>query len=230
MKGFCLLLICIQLAAINAFSNIGITQGTTASKRTFNAFALHEKSIDQNESNAERAVQHRRTFVKRVISSTAGATLLSFSDSMILPNNAFAKTAPDVNAIVSQLNEARAQLNPVPKLIKEQKWDAVRAILSTPPLVDCWGKTPKPLLKMYAQAQDDLPNGDELAALELKEEALDHFRFLDMAVYNNVFNPIGTEGENGATKELIRSYYEDPVREYEACVKILDDLIALAAK
>lgn len=60
---------------------------------------------------------------------------------------------------------------------------------------------------------DELPDGDELAALEFKEEALDHIRFLDMAAYNNVFNPIRTEGKSGATKELISSYYDDPVNE-----------------
>ena len=83
-------------------------------------------------------------------------------------------------------------------------------------------------MKQYAEAQDDLPNGDELTALELREEALDHLRFLDMAVYNNVFNPIKSEGETGATKELIRSYYEDPVKEYHASVKVLDELISLS--
>ena len=112
-----------------------------------------------------------------------------------------------------QVQEARRQLDPVPALIKDEKWDSVRAILITPPLSDCWSKTSK-LLNSYAQAiGDELPDGDELAALEFKEDALDHLRFLDMAVYNNVFNPIKTEGESGATKELIRSYYEDPVNE-----------------
>jgi hypothetical protein len=128
----------------------------------------------------------------------------------------------------SQLKEARAQLDPIPKLIQEQKWDSVRAILITPPLSDCWSKTGK-LLQSYASAiGEEVPDGDELAALELKEEALDHLRFLDMAVYNNVFNPIRTEGESGATKELISSYYDDPVREYKACVRVIDDLLSLS--
>ena len=48
-----------------------------------------------------------------------------------------------------------------------------------------------------------------------------------MAAYNNVFNPIKTEGESGASKELVRSYYEDPKNEYNACVKIFDALVDL---
>lgn len=172
-------------------------------------------------------LQQRRTFLYKVAASSARLSALSFANNLVVRKSAWAKPS-EIDALLGQLKEARAQLEPVPNLIKEEKWDAVRAILITPPLADCWAKTSKPLLKLYAQAQDDLPSGDELAALELREEALDHLRFLDMAVYNNVFNPIKSEGETGATKELIRSYYEDPINEYKQCVRILDDLITLS--
>ena len=49
-----------------------------------------------------------------------------------------------------------------------------------------------------------------------------------MAVYNNVFNPITVQGKNGATKALVDSYYNDPVREYEASKRYLDELIQLS--
>ena len=48
-----------------------------------------------------------------------------------------------------------------------------------------------------------------------------------MAVYNNVFNPIVTTGKTGASQELIRSYYEDPIKELKASEKVIDDLLAL---
>lgn len=178
---------------------------------------------DNNDASGPMVFLQRRNFMQKTLIFAAGNFCLSAMEN----NAAFAKSV-DVDDVLSQLKLARAQLDPIPNLIKEEKWDSVRAILGTSPLVDCWGKTSRPLLKLYVEAQDDLPNGDELSALELKEEALDHFRFLDMAAYNNVFNPIKAEGENGATKELIRSYYDDPVREYQACVKVLDGLIALA--
>ncbi len=47
-------------------------------------------------------------------------------------------------------------------------------------------------------------------------------------MYNNVFNPIATEGTNGVSKELIRSYYEDPINEWKASKLAIDKLIALA--
>ena len=86
------------------------------------------------------------------------------------------------------------------------------------------------LLNDYADAiANELPNGDEIAALELREDVLSHLRYLDMAVYNNVFNPIATEGTTGASKELVRSYYEDPINEWKASKSAIDELIALAS-
>lgn len=181
--------------------------------------AIHVKSTIlsaiSNQNKESSSDMNRRSAVQALISS-----------GMILSSIQPAAAANDFQKVFAQIEQARTQLEPVPKLIQEEKWDAVRAILITPPLSDCWSKTSK-LLKNYADAIGELPDGDEFAALELKDDAEYHLRFLDMAVYNNVFNPIKTEGESGATKELIRSYYEDPKNEYNACVKIFDALIDL---
>lgn len=106
----------------------------------------------------------------------------------------------------------------------------MRAILIKSPLSELWASGgSKQLLKQYADAiGNELPDGDEMAALELREDAISHLRYLDMAVYNNIFNPIATEGESGATKELIRSYYEDPINEWKASKAAVDALIGLA--
>ncbi|GFH56556.1 hypothetical protein CTEN210_13032 [Chaetoceros tenuissimus] len=184
--------------------------GDTMNKRNTKLFAI---SKNQNEESLE---MNRRSAVQALISSA-----VIFSS--VQPASA---AATDIQKVFTQIEQARKQLEPVPTLIQEEKWDAVRAILITPPLSDCWSKTSK-LLKNYADAIGELPDGDEFAALELKDDAEYHLRFLDMAVYNNVFNPIKTEGESGATKELVRSYYEDPKNEYNSCVKIFDALVDL---
>ena len=108
---------------------------------------------------------------------------------------------------------------------------SVRAVLTKPPLSTMWtSKGQNKLLNDYADAiANELPNGDEIAALELREDILSHLRYLDMAVYNNVFNPIATEGTTGASKELVRSYYEDPINEWKASKSAIDELIALAS-
>ena len=138
-----------------------------------------------------------------------------------------ARAAESVSEILEQIQTAKKQLDPVPDLIKNEQWDGVRAILLKPPLSDCWTKSSKkvPLLQSYAE---NVAN-DEFTALEIKEELQGHLRYLDMAVYNNVFNPIKSMGTAGATKELIRSYYEDPINEYKASIKYFDELIQLAS-
>jgi len=97
-----------------------------------------------------------------------------------------------------------------------------------PPLRDCWSKS-TPILKRYADALGETEDGDELAALDGREDLLQHLRFLDMAVYNSVFNPIATEGEVGASKALIDSYYNDPTREYEVSRRALEGARGAAA-
>ena len=166
----------------------------------------------------------RRDLLSICGSMVSGAALLSLG----APSAQAAAAADDFAALRDKVTEARRQLDPVPKLIKEEKWDSIRAILITPPLSDCWGKSSgvNPLLRSYAEAVGD-QGGDELAALEAREEALDHLRFLDMAAYNNVFNPIKTEGESGATKGLIKSYYEDPINELKSSMSALDALVQL---
>lgn len=137
------------------------------------------------------------------------------------------KVATSFTDLLTQVQQAREQLDKVPPFIEQEKWDSVRAVLLEKPLADCWAKTNRPLLSNYAEALGDA-GGDELAALEAKEELVSHLRYLDMAVYNNNFNPITVEGKSGATKELIRSYYEDPINEFKASKQALEELITLS--
>ncbi|KAL7432266.1 hypothetical protein ACHAXH_001726 [Discostella pseudostelligera] len=167
----------------------------------------------------------RRSFVNRSVAATLGTALIF--------NRPNAVIAADENlaSILGQIKEARDQIEIIPDLIKSEKWDAVRAILIKPPLANMWASGGQSkLLKNYADAiGNELPHGDEIAVLELREEVISHLRYLDMAVYNNVFNPIATEGTTGATKELIRSYYEDPINEWNALKSAIDQLIGLAS-
>ena len=144
-----------------------------------------------------------------------------------MPLHALASPEDDVKETRALIEQAKIQLETVPSLVKEEKWDGVRQILMEAPLRDCWSKS-TPILKKYAEALGDTPKGDELAALEGREDLLQHLRFLDMAVYNNVFNPIATEGTAGASKTLLDSYYNDPTREFDASMKAMKDLLELS--
>mmetsp|Transcript_33973 Transcript_33973/g.79976 ORF Transcript_33973/g.79976 Transcript_33973/m.79976 type:complete len:239 (-) Transcript_33973:335-1051(-) len=178
---------------------------------------------DGNGDDCRHGNPSRRAFLSRaaIVASWSAIALAGAP-----PAKAAADASENVQSMRSLLLEAKAQLDTVPGLLKEEKWDGVRGLLTEAPLRDCWSKT-TPILKTYAEAIGDT-GGDELSALEGREDLLQHLRFLDMAVYNNVFNPIATEGKTGASKALIDSYYNDPTREYEASKKALDELLQLS--
>lgn len=146
-----------------------------------------------------------------------------FSSAVVVVVPVAAAFAADdsVSSLLPLLQDARRQLDAIPALIEKEQWDSVRNVLITPPLSDCWISNAK-LLKKWAQVVPE-----ELEALELRDDAISHLRFLDMSVYNNVFNPITTMGKTGASKELIQSYYDDPINELKAAKKVMDDLLAL---
>ena len=172
----------------------------------------------------------RRCLVQKMVTSAvlclAGGAGISLFPSSFEPAwaSSSAATLADLKATVQQ---ARSQLDPVSGIIEKQQWDKVRAILITPPLSDFWTTTKKGtnVLMEVAEAVGEA-GGDEFNVLELREETQSHLRYLDMAVYNNVFNPIATEGTTGATKELVRSYYEDPKNELKAVLAALDGILA----
>jgi hypothetical protein len=169
---------------------------------------------------AQNGHTHRRTFLHGVAAFLTLAPMISAAA-------ASDPSSSDLPTLLSQIKEARAQLDAVPDLIRSEKWDSVRAILITPPLSDCWAKGGRPTLQKYAEAIGEA-DGDELAVLESRDDLASSLRFLDMAVYNNIFNPIKAEGSSGATKALVASYYEDPFTEYKASLVTLDALIELA--
>ncbi|KAL3927644.1 MAG: hypothetical protein SGBAC_013001 [Bacillariaceae sp.] len=179
-------------------------------------------ALSQNAANQSS----RKAFVEQGMVSALG--LVAWQGINGSPANAAADKAA-FDGLVSQIQQARKQMDGIPALIDAEKWDSVRAILIQPPLSDCWAKTSRPIVSKYAESLGD-NGGDELAALEAREELVSHLRYLDMAVYNNVFNPIKTEGQSGASKELIRSYYEDPMNEYKASIAALNDLLQLASE
>lgn len=202
-------------SVVSSFGVASVPSGSLAGRSICSAMYNAE-----NDFTVTRREDRRRALLRRALGLVVATTTL--------PNTASA-AASSLDKLREDLKKAKGQMAPIPDLIRKEQWDSVRAILITPPLSDLWTKSARPtsLLKDYAEAVGDDPAGDELAVLEAKEELLSHLRYLDMAVYNNVFNPIKTEGKTGATKELIRSYYEDPINEFKASIRSLEELIQL---
>ena len=201
---------------VSGFQSFSINAGTT-----FKSTPLHLNgdSIPSNEEiDGVISINRRETLSKAISAITA----ISFVPAVS------AADPKDLSELRSMVEEASKQLEVVPDLIKEEKWDAIRAVLIKKPLFDMWNKN-TPSLKAYADAVGE-NGGDELGVLEEREELIGHLRYLDMAVYNNVFNPISSVGEVGATKTLIDSYKNDPIREYKASKKSLEQLIQLGTQ
>jgi hypothetical protein len=178
---------------------------------------------------ATATTTRRGAFARGVATAAASGWLSIFPTT---PSLAAAADAADasVNTLDGSraaLVEAQSQLFPIPDYIKAEKWDSVRAALLRKPLNDLWSKASSNVATAYAERVGDA-GGDELGALELRESLSSHLRYLDMAVYNNVFNPISTQGTIGASADLVKSYYDDPTNEYRASLEALQQLIALS--
>lgn len=175
---------------------------------------LHVESLSLKPVN-------RRGFGQRIAVGSTAALLPPFliiSDQEAL--------ADDLASLQSTTLKAKNQLEPVPSIIQKEEWDKIRAILVTPPISDYWTKSARETNVMTAIADSvGDAGGDELNILELKEELQSHLRYLDMGAYNNVFNPIKTEGTSGATKQLISSYYDDPPNELKASLAAFDKIL-----
>mmetsp|Transcript_48887 Transcript_48887/g.98366 ORF Transcript_48887/g.98366 Transcript_48887/m.98366 type:complete len:219 (-) Transcript_48887:176-832(-) len=193
-----------------------VTRKPTISQRTTISVVMKVTSPRSGDT-----VPRRNLIFSSVASMLLGVAPHPASGAEPLPN--------DVGDLIILLKEARQQLEKVPSLVENQKWDSVRAVLITPPLSDCWSKNSRPLLKALATYIGE-NDGDEMAALEAREDAISHLQYLDMSVYNNNFSPVKSEGESGSTKQLVRDYYEMPLDELKSSKKALDTIVELASQ
>ena len=160
-------------------------------------------------------LQHAPVLRREALSFGAKAAATAALGSGAVARARAADAEPTVTALAAELAAARAQLEPCAKLIRDGKWDSVRAILITPPVADVWAKSGRDLGRRLARALGD----DGGAALVAREDAVSHLQFLDMAVYNNNF--VG-EGEriNGTPVD-----YKMPLAELAASKAALDELL-----
>ncbi|OEU14430.1 hypothetical protein FRACYDRAFT_240969 [Fragilariopsis cylindrus CCMP1102] len=205
---------------------------TTTTAAAYSSLSSSDDALQEDDRRTGCSNKNRREILIESVTKAAAFTVVTGASitalqSPLPASAADITTTKDIYELRIQIEMALKQINNIPELIQNEKWDSIRAILIEHPIYDCWNKN-TPMLKSYADALGATPTGDELSALEQREELISHLRYLDMAVYNNVFNPISSEGTNGATKALIDSYYNDPIREYKASKSALEELIKLS--
>ena len=179
-----LLLVLLLLPQSHSWSLIHVQQQQQRRRRG-RPITAQRAPCNLDETPTSAPVSRRRFVTHNVLQAIVVATTTTaIMTTTPSATAAAAAAAPlSLTETVALIRQAREQLAPVPQLIQQEKWDSVRAILITPPLSDCWAKTGRPLLNGYAAALGDA-GLDELAALEAREEAISHLRYLDMAVYS----------------------------------------------
>mmetsp|Transcript_11508 Transcript_11508/g.29474 ORF Transcript_11508/g.29474 Transcript_11508/m.29474 type:complete len:185 (-) Transcript_11508:281-835(-) len=85
-------------------------------------------------------------------------------------------------ALLADLKAVRVALEPLPALLDEEKWDAVRSVLKTPPVGNLWnlGES-KNTIRKLAELRDDV----EL--FELADDVAGSLQLADQFTYDNNF-------------------------------------------
>ena len=113
---------------------------------------------------------------RRSVLTAAAAAPLATSTS------ALAAAAPQEDDLLKELAAVREALKPLPGLLDEEKWGAVRSVLKTPPVGNLWnlGES-KNTLRKLADLRDDI----EL--FELADDVAGALQLADQFTYDNNF-------------------------------------------
>lgn len=88
-------------------------------------------------------------------------------------------------ALLSELKDVRKALEPLPALLEQEKWDAVRSVLKTPPVGNLWNLgDSKNTLRKLADLRDDV----EL--FELADDVAGALQLADQYTYDSTLRPL----------------------------------------
>ena len=129
-----------------------------------------------------------------------------------LPFDAKAADKPTEASLVAELKTVRELLEPLPGLLAEEKWDAVRDVLKKPPTANLWnlGEEKNPMRKL-ADLRDDVEQ------FELADEISGALQLADQFTYSNNF--IYYQPGNGKVK------IKEPQQQIEIARKKLAEFI-----
>jgi hypothetical protein len=90
--------------------------------------------------------------------------------------------ADDVTAMLAELEESKEKIAKIPALVASEEWEAIRAILKTPPVNNLWnmGDGKNTLLKLSKET-------DAMELIEMKDELSISLQMTDQFVYSNEF-------------------------------------------
>ena len=133
--------------------------------------------------------------------------------SLTVPSVASAESNDDLIAL---LKKDRELLEPLPKMLKDQKWDGVRSVLKTPPVSFLWNLgLEKNTLKKLGD------NLGEVQVLEAMDEIASALQTTDEISYSNVY----VYGQPGEGKVKI----DEPIIFLKTAMSKLDEVLQIVA-
>ncbi|CAE7502500.1 unnamed protein product [Symbiodinium natans] len=123
-------------------------------------------------------------------------------------------SAESNDELIALLRQDRDLLEPLPKMLKDQKWDNVRSILKTPPVAYLWnlGMEKNTLKKLG----DSL---GEIQVLELMDEIASDLQTADEISYSNNY----VYGQPGEGKVKIK----EPIEYMKMAMSKLDEVLKI---
>mmetsp|Transcript_64483 Transcript_64483/g.127369 ORF Transcript_64483/g.127369 Transcript_64483/m.127369 type:complete len:175 (-) Transcript_64483:306-830(-) len=136
---------------------------------------------------------------------------LALAPLVFVPSVAVA-AAPTEESLISELRSVKTALLPLPALLEEEKWDAVRSVLKVPPVGNLWNLgDSKNTLRKLADMRDDV----EL--FELADDVSSALQLADQFTYDNNF--IYYQPGNGKVK------IKEPKQQVQLAISKLDTLL-----
>ena len=145
------------------------------------------------------------------ISRRSAVCLVPLLATSSLPQPAHAAAAKEAE-LLAELKAVRTALEPLPALLEEEKWDAVRSVLKVPPVGNLWNLgDSKNTIRKLADLRDDV----EL--FELADDVAGALQLADQYTYDNNF--IYFQPGNGKVK------IKEPKQQVQIASKKLGELL-----
>mmetsp|Transcript_4991 Transcript_4991/g.14470 ORF Transcript_4991/g.14470 Transcript_4991/m.14470 type:complete len:199 (-) Transcript_4991:2343-2939(-) len=126
-------------------------------------------SLEETSSRRDWLAQTGFGGIAAIVATTAAASF---------PQAALA----DSGEYVTELKASLTKLQPIPKMLEEQKWDEVRTILKTPPVNKLWnlGDSQNTVLKLVKETGN-------VELFEVKDDLAYNLQMCDQLTYDNNF-------------------------------------------
>jgi len=146
------------------------------------------------------------------VAAIVAAVATTTTTTVAFPQAALAAGTTSTAEYVTELQTSLAKLQPIPKMLEEEKWDEVRTILKNPPVNKLWnlGDSQNTVLKLVKETGN-------VELFEIKDDLAYNLQMCDQYTYANNF--IAFQPGNGKLK------IKEPIEAINGALNQLDTII-----